>query len=203
MCVWASQSEYQFFDSFFSGDVTRVCLNDNNFINTFQPDDANRQTHILHKIMFSLRAHSEREENKEKICFKTHCEVLRWIVIFVKKHTYFVVISEVSRFAQNLDEFLHIFHRLLIRFPANLLQVQRDKLRSGGFDMRQKFRDPIFHQSRRLRNIKFTYLYAALYAVCLSVHWSLYVVRSSCVNFPTPVIYEQIFNRPTLHSTRM
>lgn len=32
----------------------QVCTNDYNFINTFQPDDANRQTHILHKIMFSL-----------------------------------------------------------------------------------------------------------------------------------------------------
>lgn len=46
-------------------------MSDNNFINTFQPDDANRQTHILHRIMFSLGSSTaQREQRKEKRLFK-------------------------------------------------------------------------------------------------------------------------------------
>lgn len=61
--------------------------------------------------------------------------MLRRVVIFVQKNTYFVVISEVFGFAQNLDELLHVLHRLLVRLSADLLQVQRHKLRSRGFHM--------------------------------------------------------------------
>jgi hypothetical protein len=61
--------------------------------------------------------------------------MFRRVVVFVEKYTYFVVISELLGFAQNLDEFLHILHRLLVRFPSDFLQMQRDKLGPIRFDV--------------------------------------------------------------------
>jgi hypothetical protein len=110
-------------------------MSDNNFINTFQPDDANRQTHILHKKKCFHYREGARTKEREKKVVQTHCKVLRRVVIFVKKNTYFIVISEVFGFTQNFDEFLHILHRLLISFPSDFLQVQCYKLWSIDFDM--------------------------------------------------------------------
>lgn len=81
-----------------------------------------------------------------------YCEMFRRIIIFVKKHANLVVIIEILWLAQNLDELLHILHRLLIGFPANLLQVQRYKLGPYRLYMWQELWYPFFQQSRRLQN---------------------------------------------------
>lgn len=74
-----------------------ICMNDNNFINTFQLDDANRQTHILHTKKNCDHYWEEMKRVWEEK--KTHCEVFRWIIIFIEKHANLVVIGETFRFA--------------------------------------------------------------------------------------------------------
>lgn len=76
--------------------------------------------------------------------------MLRRVVVLVEEDADLVVVVEVLGLAQQLDELLHILHRLLVRLPADFLQVQSDELRPTRFDVRQKFRDPVRKQTRRL-----------------------------------------------------
>lgn len=72
----------------------------------------------------------------------TYRKMFRRVVVLVQVNPDTVVALQLVRFAQLLDEFLHVLHGLFVRFAAHLLQMERDKCWLPGRDVIEKLFDP-------------------------------------------------------------
>lgn len=73
--------------------------------------------------------------------------MFRRVVVLVQVDPDAVVVGQLARLAQVLDELLHVLHGLFVSFAAHLLEVQRDEGGPAGGHVRQELLDPDVEQA--------------------------------------------------------